>query len=59
MSVDTVVMRSHRTLQLYLLDHDFVICYPIFKRKKSLDSSQNSDALRELLSEVLGMSIKE
>jgi len=40
------------------LDHRVVICHPLFKRNKSLNSTQKSDALRERLIEVIDVGIE-
>jgi len=45
-------------IERFLFDHRIVICYPLFKRKKSLYSTQHSNALRQLATEVVNMVIE-
>ena len=48
--------RPHRGgVEHFLFDHRVVICYSLLKRKKSLNSTQHSNALRKLPTEFINM----
>ena len=45
-------------IQYCLLNHDVVVRFPLFQRKKSLNPSQHGNSLTELITEFLDMVIK-